>query len=72
MDGINIKSKFFTRIISAVVEKQIFKKTGADTHVDLENLQLVSDDNDVCIGLNLTIKLPKNEFVKSLKRFGIL
>ena len=66
MDEMKLKlsSKLMKGIASKIITKALFKKTGFNVNVGLNDIEVRFLDGDTQIHLDVDLKMDKNEFIK--------
>lgn len=69
MDEMRIKlgTNFMKGIVSKLISRYIFKKTGYKVNVQINGLDFRAVDGDTTVKLNMEVKLKSNEFNKLVK-----
>lgn len=69
MDELKMKlsTKFMRNIVSKLIAKAIYKKTGYNVDIQLNDLDISVVDGDANIGANIEIKINNEEFMKLMK-----
>ena len=73
MDEMKVKltTKFMRNIVSKLISKAIYKKTGYKVDVHLNDLDVSIIDGETNINTNVEVKLNSNEFTKIMKSIGL-
>ena len=73
MDELKLKlsTKFMRNIVSKLLSKMIYKKTGYKVDVYLNDLDIEVVDGDATVGANVELKVNSNEFMKIMKSIGM-
>lgn len=71
MDEMRMKlsTKFMRSIISKIISKSIYKKTGYKVDLQIEDLDIWVIDGDTNVKANVEIRLKSDEFNKIMKSF---
>lgn len=69
MDEMKLKlsTKFMRGIVSKLLSKLIFKKTGCKVDIRLDELDVVVFNGDTTVKVNAEVKLKSEEFNKIMK-----
>ena len=67
MDNMHISSTFMTRIISKIIEKEIYKKTGSKVAVQLNTATVRIEEGLVRAHLDISAELAAEDINKILK-----
>lgn len=69
MDEMKLKlgSKFMRGMVSKIVSKIIYKKTGYKVDIQLNDLDVIVIDGDTTVKVNVEAKLKNEEFTKIIK-----
>lgn len=69
MDEMRIKlgSNFMKNIVSKLIGRAIYKKTGCKVNIRIEDLDFWSLDGDTTVKLNMEARLKSEEFNKIMK-----
>lgn len=72
MDEMKIKlsTKFMRGLVSKLIARAIYKKTGCKVEIQLNDLDISVIDGETSIGANVEVKLNSNEFMKIMKSIG--
>lgn len=68
---LNLTTKFMRHIVSKLLAKMIYKKTGYKVDIQLKELDISVIDGETEIDANVTVKLDSKEFMKIVKRAGL-
>ena len=73
MDEMKIKlsTKFMRGIVSKLIARAIYKKTGCKVSIQLDELDISFIDGDANIKTTVGAKLNGDEFVKLMKSIGL-
>ena len=73
MDEMKIKlsTKFMRNIVSKLVARMIYKKTGYKVDIQLNDLDVQVINGDTTVNLNVEAKLKNEEFTKLIKTIGL-
>lgn len=73
MDEMRVKlsTKFMRNIVSKLIAKTIYKKTGYKVDIQLNDLDVWVIDGDTTVKLNVEAKLGNEEFNKIVKSIGL-
>ena len=73
MDELKLKlsTKFMRNIVSKLISKMIYKKTGYKVDVYLNDLDIKVIDGDTAVNANVELKVNNNEFMKIMKSIGM-
>lgn len=71
MDEMRIKlgSNFMRSIVSKLIARSIYKKTGCKVSIQINNLDFWAIDGDTTIKVNAEARLKSDEFNKIMKKF---
>lgn len=67
MDEMRIKSKLLTGAISKIIEKEIKKKFGYETDIQITGLSLSNQDGMVFVGGEIGLYISEDELKKIIK-----
>lgn len=72
MDEMKLKlsTKFMRGLVSKLIARAIYKKTGCKVEIQLNDLDISVIDGKTSIGANVEVKLNSNEFMKIMKSIG--
>lgn len=72
MDEMKLKltTKFMRGIVSKLIAKAIYKKTGCKVNIQLNDLDISIVDGETSISTNVEVKLNSNEFMTIMKTIG--
>ena len=62
MDEIKMVSDFATKMISKMLAKILFKKTGFNVDIDVNSIQFIIDEDKVKGHLDLRTEMSKDDF----------
>lgn len=68
---IRLTTKFMRNIVSKLLAKLIFKKTGYKVDIQLNDLDLNFVDGETKINANVELNLDSKEFTKIIKTIGL-
>jgi hypothetical protein len=73
MDEMRVKlsTKFMRNMVSKIIAKMIYKKTGYIVDIQLNDLDVWVIDGDTNVSLNVEAKLKSDEFNKIMKNIGL-
>lgn len=73
MDEMKVKlsTKFMRGIVSKVIARAIYKKTGCKVDIQLNDLDISIIDGETKIQTNVEAKLNSGEFMKLMKVIGL-
>lgn len=72
MDELRIKSKFMRGIVSRTITKKLRKIMGGDVKVNLNDLQIYTDEKDIShFTLHIDGDIPREELETILTKLGI-
>ena len=73
MDEMRVKlsTKFMRNMVSKIIAKMIYKKTGYKVDIHLNDLDVWVIDGDTNVSLNVEAKLKSDEFNKIMKNIGL-
>lgn len=73
MDEMKLKlsTKFMRNIVSKLMSKAIYKKTGYKVNIQLDELDVTMFNGDTTVKVNAEIKLKGDEFNKIMKSIGM-
>lgn len=73
MDEMKVKlsTKFMRGIVSKLVSKLIYKKTGYKVNIQLNGLDISIIDGETKVNANVEAKLSSDEFMKLIKTVGL-
>lgn len=73
MDEMKLKlgTKFMRNIVAKLLAKMIYKKTGYNVDIQLNELDIRVVDGETYISTNVEAKLSSNEFMKIMKNIGL-
>lgn len=72
MDEMKIKvsTRLMRGLVSRIIAKVIYKKTGCKVKIHLNDLDVNVIDGETSIGANIEAKLENDEFIKLMKLIG--
>lgn len=72
MDEMKLKlsTKFMRGLVSKLLARAIYKKTGCKVDIQLNDLDISVIDGETNISTNVEVKLNSNEFMKIMKSIG--
>lgn len=68
---IKLSTKFMRNIVSKIVARIIYKKTGYKVDIQLNDLDVQVINGDTTVNLNVEAKLKNEEFMKIMKSIGL-
>lgn len=68
---LRLTTKFMRNIVSKLLAKLIFKKTGYKVDIQLNDLELNFVDGETKINANVELNLDSKEFTKIIKAVGL-
>lgn len=68
---LRLTTKFMRNIVSKLLAKLIFKKTGYKIDIQLNDLDLNFVDGETKINANVELNLDSKEFTKIIKTIGL-
>ena len=73
MDEMRIKlgSKLMRGIVSKLISKVIYKKTGCKVNIQVDNLDIWNIDGETTATLNIRAKMNSNEFNKIINKIDL-
>lgn len=71
MDEMRIVSKFTRGIISKVLKMVVYKKTGYNVDIQLNEITTTINDGKTHLHLDVDAELEKDELIKILKNIGL-
>lgn len=73
MDEMKLKlgSRFMRNMVSKLITKMIYKKTGYKVNIQLNDLDVWMIDGDTNVKLSLEAKMNSEEFNKVIKNIGL-
>lgn len=73
MDEIKVRltTKFMRNIVSKLMARMIYKKTGYKVDIQLNDLDINVVDGETKINTNVEVKLDSKEFMKIVKSAGL-
>lgn len=73
MDEMNIKlgSKLMKGLVSKMMARSIYKKTGYKVSIDLDDLDVKFIDGETSLKLNIRANLKTGEFMKLIKNLEL-
>lgn len=67
-----LSTKFMRSIVTKIIAKAIFKKTGYDVNVQLNELKVETIDGKVRIHMDVDADVNKEDFVAIVKSSGLI
>lgn len=67
-----LSTKFMRGIVTKIIAKAIFKKTGFDVNVQLNELKVETVDGKVCVHMDVDADVNKEDFVAIVKSSGLI
>lgn len=67
-----LNTKFMKNIVTKLIAKAIFKKTGYEIDIQLNEIKLETVDGKVCLHTDLDAEINKEDFVKIIKSGGLI
>ena len=64
---VKISTKFMKNIVSKLIAKAIYKKTGCKVNIQIDDLDVWMLNGDTTVRLNVEAKLKSNEFNKIME-----
>ena len=64
---ISLKTNFMKKMVSKVISRMIYKKTGYKVYIQLNDIDFWSIDCDTTVKLNVEANLKSEEFKKIMK-----
>jgi hypothetical protein len=73
MDKLELRltTKFMRNIVSKILAKMIYKKTGYKVDIQLNDLDISVVDGETKLNANVEAKLDSKEFMKIIKSAGL-
>lgn len=68
---VKLSTKFMRNIVSKLLAKAIYKKTGYKVNIQLKELDISVVDGEAKINTNLEVNIDSNEFMKIIKSAGL-
>lgn len=68
---VKLSTKFMRNIVSKLLAKAIYKKTGYKVNIQLKELDISVVDGEAKINTNLEVCIDNNEFMKIIKSAGL-
>lgn len=68
---LNLSTKFMRNIVSKLLARMIYKKTGYKLNIQIKELDVSVIDGETEIDANVTVKLDSKEFMKIVKGAGL-
>lgn len=65
---LSLKTKFMKGIISKLIGRAVFKQTGIDVNINLDELDITTQNGDAYIRLNLVAKVDEKEIVRAMTK----
>lgn len=65
---LSLKTKFMKGMVSKIISKMIFKQTGVNVHVSLNELDITNDGENAYVNLSLVAKVDEKEIVKAMTK----
>lgn len=73
MDEMKVKlsTKFMRGIVSKLISRLIYKKTGYKVNIQLNGLDISIINGETCVNANVEAKLSSDEFMELIKTVGL-
>ena len=73
MDELKLKlsTRFMKTIVANLVSKAIFKKFGYEANIQINEIEIKTEEDKINIHVNLDGKVNNSEFVKIIKSIGL-
>lgn len=68
---VKLSTRFMRNIVSKLIAKAIYKKTGYKVNVQLKELDISVNDGETKINTNVEVNIDSNEFMKIIKSVGL-
>ena len=68
---LNLGSKFMRKMVSKIIAKMIYKKTGYKVSINLDELNVSYVDGDIVIKTDVELKIDSKEFKKILNKVDV-
>ena len=68
---VKLSTRFMRNIVSKLLAKAIYKKTGYKVNIQLKELDISVVDGETKINTNLEVNIDSNEFMKIIKSAGL-
>lgn len=68
---LNLGSKFMRKMVSKIIAKMIYKKTGYKVSINLDELNVSYVDGDTVIKTDVELKMDSKEFKKILNKVDV-
>ena len=68
---IKLKTNFMKKMVSKLISRAIYKKTGYKVNIQLNDIDFWSIDGDTTIKLNVEANLKSEEFNKIIKSIDV-
>ena len=68
---VKLSTKFMKNIVSKLIVKAIYKKTGYKVDIQLNDLDILSFNGDTTIKVNVEARLKSDEFNKIMNSIGM-
>lgn len=68
---LSLGSKFMRKMVSKILAKMVYKKTGYKVNINLEELKLNYVDGDTVIKTNVELRMDSKEFKKILNKVDV-
>lgn len=68
---LNLGSKFMRKMVSKIIAKMIYKKTGYKVSINLDELNVSYVDGDTVIKTDVELKIDSKEFKKILNKVDV-
>lgn len=69
---LSLSTKFMRGIVTKIISKAIYKKTGYDVSIQLNEIKLETVDGKVCIHADVDAEVKNEDFMNIFKSNGLL
>lgn len=69
---LSLSTKFMRGIVTKIISKAIYKKTGYDVSIQLNEIKLETVDGKVCIHADVDAEVKNEDFMNIFKSNGLI
>jgi len=69
---LSLSTKFMRGIVTKIISKAIYKKTGYDVSIQLNEIKLETVDGKVCLHADVDAEVKNEDFMNIIKSNGLI
>lgn len=69
---LSLNTKFMKGIVTKIISKAIYKKTGYDVNIQLNEIKLETIDGKVCLHADVDAEVKNEDFMNIIKSNGLI